>query len=430
MKLFAEMLVSVFELYIIYVFFKELWKPKDIKRIWWITVGVTYTMASTLLYHYDLPVWLDVLLSIMCLFLPSLLFKAKLVSKIIFTCIITIIFLAVDAGTGYLIMVITGKSEKEIVGNIMYFICGIFFTKFLVYLIIKLISLRRKRATSSYTKSTMAFVIFPACSTIIILVTHSAVLLLNVSIITMLAAVSVLLMIIANVYLIVVIEKSKEAENTKRRLQFAEGLLEKEKEYYNEFVKEQQQNNKVSHDIKNALFAAAALLEKEDINGSLNKINDLTERFTDIYPKMRTGNFSIDALLGQKSKIMEENDIHFICEAVIPNESDISDIELCIIIGNAFDNAIEACLKISEPLKREIVFKARCNPPYLVMMIQNVTADTSPISLLTRKENPSMHGFGVENIKTICSEHSGSAEFEKSGNVFSVHMTLKIQNSI
>ena len=94
------------------------------------------------------------------------------------------------------------------------------------------------------------------------------------------------------------------------------------------------------HDYKNHIQTLLALVGDDDKTReylwSLNK--DLTE----VDAVLKTGNIALDAILNSKLTLIKSKDIPVEAKANVPENLKISDADLCAVIGNLLDNAIEA----------------------------------------------------------------------------------------
>ncbi len=94
------------------------------------------------------------------------------------------------------------------------------------------------------------------------------------------------------------------------------------------------------HDYKNHIQTLLALVGDDEKTReylwSLNK--DLTE----VDAVLKTGNIALDAILNSKLTLIKSKDIPIEAKASVSDDLKISDVDLCAIIGNLLDNAIEA----------------------------------------------------------------------------------------
>lgn len=135
----------------------------------------------------------------------------------------------------------------------------------------------------------------------------------------------------------------------------------------------------------------------------------------------------INALLCVKQELAESKgitmEIHCIHSAVIG----IADIEICSILGNLLDNAIEACEKL-ENANRRIVADIYEKAGFLIIKISNsITEDTPGIKQVgfTSKLDRENHGLGLQMVERICSKHEGNLVISPSSDTMEVSAILR-----
>ena len=107
----------------------------------------------------------------------------------------------------------------------------------------------------------------------------------------------------------------------------------------------------------------------------------------------------------------------------------IDDMDICIIFGNALDNAIEACKKIENKSERYIHIKNVVLPEYMLLNISNSFSGefkTENALFVTTKKDSENHGFGLKNIRSSVEKYGGTmtAKADPEKQVF--HLSLLI----
>ena len=106
------------------------------------------------------------------------------------------------------------------------------------------------------------------------------------------------------------------------------------------------------HDYHNHIQTLLALSGNEaKTREYLLKLND---DLTQVDTVLKTGNVMVDAILNSKLSLIRSKEIRVNAKAVVPTELNVSEIDLCVIIGNLLDNAMEACLRQTEEKERFI----------------------------------------------------------------------------
>lgn len=212
--------------------------------------------------------------------------------------------------------------------------------------------------------------------------------------------------------------KAQEVKNLKSK------FLEEYSQYKIESDKE---IRKMWHDLNNHIMTISALAYREDLNGIKQYIGEIKSEVEKIPATISTGNDIADAILNQKKIDANKNNIKFNVKAIIPENIQISNMDLCSFLGNAIDNAIEASLKIDDINKREINVTIDGFKDYLHIEIDNYIEDGQDLQikkLHTTKKDKKNHGLGLKSMESIVKKYSGSIKYLIDKNRFTVKAFL------
>ena len=180
------------------------------------------------------------------------------------------------------------------------------------------------------------------------------------------------------------------------------------------------------HDFENIIMCLKVLLKSDNIPQALDYIDDMVGTFNYSKPVFDTGNYIADALLSEKNHKAGQYDTKIEYEGFIPSYR-ITNFELCIILSNALDNAIEACAKINgektieitSEIKNGIWFLTINNPITKRVTIRNNT-------VFTTKNDISKHGFGLYNIKKTVQKRNGHLKLSCSDTLFTLDVAVNL----
>ncbi len=102
------------------------------------------------------------------------------------------------------------------------------------------------------------------------------------------------------------------------------------------------------HDFRNHIQLLAAYAQKGDLEAVKSYLAELEQDLARVEPTVKTGNTMADAILNSKISLAKAKGIPVRADAHIPVKLSISDLDLCVILGNLFDNAIEASQQLPE----------------------------------------------------------------------------------
>lgn len=169
------------------------------------------------------------------------------------------------------------------------------------------------------------------------------------------------------------------------------------------------QQRKLTHDFRAHLDTLSAMLEQQpfDINAIESYIHSLQAAQTNRILLVNTHHSALDALLNQKAFVARNRsiDVQFRVNDLSAVKIDL--VDLTVIISNTLDNAIEACEKL--PVQdRQIYIQVILDDNELFYAVRNrslpvdVSSDRLPA---TTKENPSFHGYGLQNVQTTLAKY-------------------------
>ncbi len=160
-------------------------------------------------------------------------------------------------------------------------------------------------------------------------------------------------------------------------------------------------------------------------NGELEEIikylDMLDEDLTNVETVIRTGNRMADAILNSKLSLAARQEIKVKAEAKIPVSLTVSELDLCIIIGNLLDNAIEACMELP-PASRLIRIYMEMKGNYLYLSLINTAGGKKKRSFHTTKGEG--HGLGLMRVDEIVKKYGGYIKRASEDEAFSTEVLL------
>lgn len=162
------------------------------------------------------------------------------------------------------------------------------------------------------------------------------------------------------------------------------------------------------HNYRNHIQVMKALAEKGDIEAIKDYLNKLDEDLTTIDMVVKTGNTMADAILNSKISLAKSKGIKVKVDSHIPIKLKMSELDLCVILGNLFDNAIEANLPLPEDERLIRVYMDMKNTQ-LYISFTNFTASgkIAKEANLFKTTKGDGHGFGLVSIDSIIKKLDG-----------------------
>ncbi|MCI9251675.1 MAG: GHKL domain-containing protein [Lachnospiraceae bacterium] len=185
------------------------------------------------------------------------------------------------------------------------------------------------------------------------------------------------------------------------------------------------QKNQQIHDVKHVMIYLRNCLESGKTEEALAQVCDFTNDLTKMERKVWTGFPCLDFVLNCKKVEMDENKIKFELEVDL-YQIPIKDAELGVVLGNLFDNAIEAAKKCE--LSKRKVFLRICNPNEMFILSLYNSSTQTPMMVddrfITSKEDKYAHGLGVESVKRIVEKYNGNISFQYDDEHFEVDILI------
>lgn len=162
------------------------------------------------------------------------------------------------------------------------------------------------------------------------------------------------------------------------------------------------------HDYRNHIQVMKGYAGAGDTDAVVRYLDELDNDLQTIDVVIKTGNKMTDAILSSKISLARSKGITVVADANIAVELKTSQLDLCIIIGNLMDNAIEACFSLPED-KRVIRIYMEMKNTQLYMSFTNTVAVEKQLKINGRFHSAKGdgHGFGLVRIDNIVERYSG-----------------------
>ncbi len=177
-----------------------------------------------------------------------------------------------------------------------------------------------------------------------------------------------------------------------------------QKEKYEQLSESYRNNRRLIHDVKKHYYSIQEYIHRNNLQGLLEYTHSAIDDLESTYVKYNTGNLVIDSLFTNYDTVYEANHIHFSVHLNVDcGQIPIKDYDLCIVLGNLLDNALQANDKI-EILDREVLIEIETteNSKFRIH-----SENPLPEHDFDVQKNILHHGYGLENMKKVVSENHG-----------------------
>ena len=180
------------------------------------------------------------------------------------------------------------------------------------------------------------------------------------------------------------------------------------------------------HDYHNHLQVIKAQLALGETDQLQRYLDELEQDLDRVDSWIKSGNLMADAILNSKLSLAQQKKIAVNCKARLPENLPVEDVDLCVILGNLLDNALEACEQIPEEGRFLRVYLA-VNGRQLYMSIQNSAKEElnfNERNYITQKRGS--HGFGMKRVSAVVEKYDGFLNLANEPGIFAAEVTLPL----
>ncbi len=408
----ADQITGCFEAYFFYLLFEGFLKRRSAlsRGVYYIAVLVMAILIN--LSNYLLSVGVANLIFMTLIgFFVSFIYEGTVKFRLLTPALGIMVIIITEVVTLFALSVIFDTPVNSIIANGYLRIIGIAVSKMLGYVIIKYITHRINNELNYMNTNYWLLFFLMFLSSTLTMCTFCKVLEDGASeyvrrlIIVCACGVSITTIVILYLY-----EKTLKQQNFLTKQQLQQMQLTNQVKHYDALMMSQEKIRKTKHDLKNHLNAIKAQIDNNENAQAVEYINSILEDVGEGNTCFNTGNTVLDAILSVKKEEAEKKGICFNADLLIPSNLPVAAADICVIFGNALDNAIEACEKVSD--KPYILVELVYGENTLMCKIENSSIGNTDTGRATTKADIHDHGIGKMNIKRALEHYNSIYETE------------------
>lgn len=186
------------------------------------------------------------------------------------------------------------------------------------------------------------------------------------------------------------------------------------------------ENEYLAHDMKNHLAILENYMRHKEYEKAYDYMAKLREPILQIEQYVHSGNRVIDMVLNDKLAAAQRENIKVNLEIDTIGEVEILGKDLCAVLSNLLDNAIESCQK-SVNQEAWIDISVRKVTHGLIVKIANSAFEKVIVregSYLTTKAEKDKHGIGLESVRYVLKKYNSNIKIEDKNNAFNVSIVF------
>ncbi len=213
-----------------------------------------------------------------------------------------------------------------------------------------------------------------------------------------------------------------ESYDKQIRLAALEKISEKENENYQAIAGSYEEIRNIKHDLKNQVSLLNDLIKKEDYTTAQRHMKQLYSFVESAASICYTGNSAVDSIINLNGDYAKSKAIRFMTKINV-GEIHFDTVGMCRILGNALDNAIEACERI-DAKEKCICLMMNQSKNKLIIEINNTSPAVDINNLTTSKANKIIHGIGLKSIKQAVNSMNGHISYSYENGFFTMKIML------
>lgn len=182
------------------------------------------------------------------------------------------------------------------------------------------------------------------------------------------------------------------------------------------------------HDYRNHIQNMKTQLSEGNYEGLDNYLSQLSDDLDTVDTVIKTGNVMADAILNSKLNTAAKLNINLNVKANIPENIILSDVELCSLLGNMLDNAVEACSRLPETERFIRIYIGRLKGQ-LYISVQNSAGKLRREKGVFLSTKEGEHGYGLFRIDRVAKKYGGFVNRQNEEGVFATEITLPLKTA-
>lgn len=214
--------------------------------------------------------------------------------------------------------------------------------------------------------------------------------------------------------------------NKNARLQQENHFLSLQRSRYDNLCAAIEETRQVRHDIRHHYLQLAALAEKGDME-KIKEYLSSADRKMPSFDFHFCDNQAVDSILGYYSNHAKQEGIPFLAQIDIPDNFLGDEMDICLVLSNLLENAIEASLK-TEDSRRKIVIKMYLHHTHILLIQAENNFDAKILEKngVFQSTKHSGNGIGIQSIRHITERNGGASNFTYKDGEFMAKIMLRI----
>ena len=244
-------------------------------------------------------------------------------------------------------------------------------------------------------------------------------------------AITILSIILVNIFVFVLLENIMRQNEKNQDLLLITAQSAAQQQHYNQIIDSHEQIKLLSHDFKQQTVVLFRLCNEGHYEELQKELSRLTSYQNEVLV-IQTGNLMLDTVFSSKKEDALRKEINFEFDLTVQRGLQYMSMDICILLGNAIDNAIEACARSSSKDKF-IKLDLKADSVRFLFYMKNTIGEIPSAEgkfLKSKKNDKQLHGIGLQSIKHISNKLGGDMTYEYNEKQFEIWIYLPVKKGL
>lgn len=224
-----------------------------------------------------------------------------------------------------------------------------------------------------------------------------------------------------------VVRQMEKAVMAEEKSKQAQQLLALEETQYLALTKNIEQTRAARHDLRHQLAALSIMVEHKEYRQLQEFLKHSLKSLPTDQKIILCENHAANSVLSHYAALAKEEEISSIdIKCVLGRNSGVEDIDLCVLLGNLFENAIEGCKTLPKE-QRKIKLRIATHVGALMIALDNSFDGIVQMKngeIVSRKRGNGQDGIGLFSVEAIAHKYGGELQYEQKDGWFLVSVCL------
>ncbi len=228
--------------------------------------------------------------------------------------------------------------------------------------------------------------------------------------------------------LVKIMEQTRQNTVLQEKIRTSREVLEMQRQHYQQLTNRIQEARAIRHDFHHHLLAMQAYLDSKQYEQLTDYLSQYAREFSSPSQAPLCKHYLADAVLQHYQNQANEQGCAFRTFIDIPPQVSISDLDLCVVLGNLLENALEGSRRVAQD-EQSLHLHLKQQGDMLLLTLDNRFDGNLHYregNLLSHKRGGTTEGIGLQSVRAIAEKYQGVLRVEPSANVFKVSVMLTL----